>query len=156
MGACCCCSVAQSWPTLYDSMDCCTLGFPLLHSLLEFAQTHVHWISDAINHPILCHSLLLLTTIFLTSGSFPMTQLFASGGQSIEASIFPINIQGWFPLGLTGLIFFIVPIFTWNVPLVPLSFYRELDDHISSPALTSSWLCDFEQVILPLSVLICF
>ena len=42
-----------------------------------------------------------------SSGSFPMSQLFASGGQSIgaSASVFPMNIQGWFPLGLTGLIF---------------------------------------------------
>ena len=40
------------------------------------------------------------------SGSFPMNQLFASGGQSIEASasVLPVNIQDWFPLGLTGLI----------------------------------------------------
>ena len=46
---------------------------------------------------------------FLASGSFPMSQLFASGGQSIgasaSASVLPMNIQGWFPLGLTGLIF---------------------------------------------------
>ena len=45
---------------------------------------------------------------FPASGSFPMSQLFASGGQSFEASaassVLPVNIQGWFPLGLTGLI----------------------------------------------------
>ena len=45
---------------------------------------------------------------FLESGSFPVNQLFASGGQSIgtsaSASVLPMNIQGWFPLGLTGLI----------------------------------------------------
>ena len=44
------------------------------------------------------------------AGSFPMSQLFTSGGQSIRAlasaSVFPMNIQSWFPLGLTGLIFF--------------------------------------------------
>ena len=44
---------------------------------------------------------------FPTSGSFPMSQFFASGGQSIgvsaSASVLPMNIQGWFPLGLTGL-----------------------------------------------------
>ena len=38
-------------PTLWDPMDCSTLGFPVLHNLLEFAQTHVHWISDAIQPP---------------------------------------------------------------------------------------------------------
>ena len=44
---------------------------------------------------------------FPASGSFLMSQLFTSGGQSIGASssVFPLNIQGWLPLGLTGLIF---------------------------------------------------
>ena len=45
---------------------------------------------------------------FPASGSFPVSQFFVSGGQSIgasaSASVFPVNIQGWFPLGLTGLI----------------------------------------------------
>ena len=41
---------------------------------------------------------------FPASGSFPMSQFFTSGGQSIGASVLPVNIQGWFPLGLTGLI----------------------------------------------------
>ena len=60
------------------------------------------------NHLILCHPLLLLPSIFPASGSFPMIQLFTSVGQSIEASalasVLPMNIQDWFPLGLTGLI----------------------------------------------------
>ena len=46
------------------------------------------------------------TQSFPASGSFPMSQLFASDGQSIgasaSASVLPMNIQGWFPLGLTG------------------------------------------------------
>ena len=40
---CCCCSIIKSCPTLCDPMD-----FPILHYLLEFAQTHVHWVDDAI------------------------------------------------------------------------------------------------------------
>ena len=44
----CCCSVAQSCPTLYYPMDCSTPGFSVLHYLSEFAQTHVHWVGDAI------------------------------------------------------------------------------------------------------------
>ena len=58
------------------------------------------------NYLILCRPLLLLPSIFPASGSFPVSQFFASGGQSIRASasVFPMNIQGWFPLGLTGLI----------------------------------------------------
>ena len=48
--SCCCCSVAKSCPTLCDPMDCSMPGFPVLHCLPEFAQTHVHWVSDA-NQP---------------------------------------------------------------------------------------------------------
>ena len=55
------------------------------------------------NHLILCSSLLLLP-LMLTN--LPMSQLFPLGGQSIgaSASVLPMNIQGWFPLGWTGLI----------------------------------------------------
>ena len=60
------------------------------------------------NHLILGRPFLLLPQSFLASASFPMSQPFASGGQSIGASasapILPMNIQGWFPLGLTGLV----------------------------------------------------
>ena len=45
---CCCCSVAQSCPTLWDPMDCSMPGFPVLYYLPEFAQTHVHQVSDVI------------------------------------------------------------------------------------------------------------
>ena len=38
----CCCSVAKLCPTLCNTMDCSMPGFPVLHYLLEFAQTHVH------------------------------------------------------------------------------------------------------------------
>ena len=41
-------SVTQSCLTLCDPMDCSTPGFPVHHQLLELAQTHVHWVSDAI------------------------------------------------------------------------------------------------------------
>ena len=51
---CWCCSVAQACPSLGDPMDCSTPGFPVLHYLLEFTQTHVHWVNDAIqpSHPL--------------------------------------------------------------------------------------------------------
>ena len=54
-----CCSVTQSCPTLYDPMDCSTPGLPVLHHLPELAQTHVHWVSDAIqpSHPLSSSSL---------------------------------------------------------------------------------------------------
>ena len=63
------------------------------------------WCHPTISSSVVCFSHL---QSFPASGSFPTTQFFASGGQSIEtspsASVFPMNIQGWFPLGLTGLI----------------------------------------------------
>ena len=61
-------------------------------------------------HPIILSSVVPFSCLqsFPASGSFPMSQLFESGGQSIRisasASVFPMNIQDWFPLGLTGLI----------------------------------------------------
>ena len=58
------------------------------------------------NHIILCHPLLLCLQSFPALGSFQMIQFFASGGQSIgvsaSASVLPMNIQDWFPLGWTG------------------------------------------------------
>ena len=58
------------------------------------------------NHLSLCRPLLLLTSIFPSIRTFPMSQLFASGGQrigvSVSASVLPMNIQDWFPLGWTS------------------------------------------------------
>ena len=61
---CChCCSVTKSYPTLCNPMDYRKLDFPVLHYLLEFAQTHVHWVSDAIqsSHPLSSPSPLALS-----------------------------------------------------------------------------------------------
>ena len=60
----CCCSVAKLCPTLCDPMDCSTPGFPVLHYLPEFAQTHVHSVSLLPNHLLLYRPLLLLPSIF--------------------------------------------------------------------------------------------
>ena len=91
--------------TLCNSMDCSMPGFPVHCQLPELAQTHAHRVSDAISSSVVLFSCL---QSFPASGSFPRSQFFASGGQSIEvsasASVFPMNIQDWFPLGLTGLI----------------------------------------------------
>ena len=61
---CCCCSVAKLFLTLCNPMGCSIPAFPVLHYFSEFAQTHVHWISDAIQlyHPR--HPLLFLLSIF--------------------------------------------------------------------------------------------
>ena len=94
-------SAAQSCPTLCDPMECSTTGFPVYHQLLELPQTHVHQISDAIQP---CHP--LSSPYPPASGSFPVSQFFTSGGQSIgasaSASVLPVNIQDWFPLWWTG------------------------------------------------------
>ena len=90
-------------------MNCSMPGLPVLHYHLVFAQTHVHWVGDAIqsSHSLLPPSLLCAQS-FSASWSFPKSQFFTSGGQSIRASasapVLPMNIQGWFPLGLTSLI----------------------------------------------------
>ena len=99
-------SVTQSSLTLCEPMNCSTPGLPVYHQLPEFTQTHFHWVGDAIqpSHPVLPFSSCLQS--FPASGSFPVSQFFASGGQSIGvsalASVLPMNIQDWFPLGWTG------------------------------------------------------
>jgi len=79
-----------------------------LHSLKLFSCPRpLSWWCHSTNHLILCRPLLLLPSIFPSIRSFPVSQLFTSGGQSIRAlalaSVLPMNIQGWFPLGLTDL-----------------------------------------------------
>ena len=68
----CCCSVANSCPILWDPMNCSTPGFPVLHYLPEFAQTHVYWVSDAIklSHP--------LFPLLLSPSTFPSIRVFSN------------------------------------------------------------------------------
>ena len=96
------CLTLQPHRLQHDRLPCPSFYLP------EFVQTHVHWVNDSIQSS---HSVTPFSSYpqsFLSSGSFPMSQLFASGGQSIGASasatVLPMNIQDWFPLGLTGLI----------------------------------------------------
>ena len=91
----CYCSVSKLCPTLHDPLDCSLPGLPVPHHVLKTAQVHVHCISDAIQ---LSHPLSLSSPSALNiSGSFPMSHLFTSGGQSIgtsaSASVLPINIE---------------------------------------------------------------
>ena len=103
---CCCCSFAQSCLTFCNPMDCSTLGFPVLHHLLDPAQTHAlsWWCPPTISSSLIPFSSCLQS--LPASGSFLMSWLFTSGGQSIGAStsdsVLPMNIQGWFPLGWIG------------------------------------------------------
>ena len=88
------------WPHDY-SMP----GFPVYHYLPKLAQTQVHWVGDAIQPSRLLSPPSPPAYNLFASGSFSMSQLFASGGQSISASasVLPVNIQSSFPLGLAGL-----------------------------------------------------
>ena len=94
-------SVAQSCPTLCDPMNLSTPGLPVHHQLPEFTQTHVHWVSDAIQPP---HP--------LSSPSPPSIRVFSSESTphmrwlkywSFSFSISPSNEhQDWSPSGWTG------------------------------------------------------
>jgi len=99
-------SYTQSCLTLYDPMDYTTLGLSVRSQLLEFAQTHLHWVSDAINHLIRCHPLLLPPSIFPSIRVFSNESVLCIRWPkywSFNFSIvLPMNIQDWFPLGWTG------------------------------------------------------
>ena len=102
----CCCSVTQSCRTLCDPMDYSVPGFPVLHSplqsLLKLTSTEsvMPWTISS------CYLLLPLPSVFPSIRVFLMSRLLTSGGQRIgaSASFLPMNIQDWFPLGLTSLI----------------------------------------------------
>ena len=104
---CCCYSVAKS---------CLTLQLHgLQHTRLLCPSPSPRVCSNSCplswwRHPTISSSVIPFSCLqsFPTSGSFPVNQLFSSGGQSIgasaSASVLPMNVQGWFPLGSTGLI----------------------------------------------------
>ena len=109
-------SVAQSRPTLCEPMDCSMPGLPVHHQLPELTQTHVHRIGDAIqaSHPVLPFSSCLQS--FPASGSFPVSQFFSSGGQSIgvsASSVLPMNIQDDFQLTVLD-IYRPLPVLEWT------------------------------------------
>ena len=100
-------SVPQSPLTLCNPIDCSTLGLPVHHQLLEFTQTHVHWVGDAIqpSHPLWSPS----PPAFNLSehqGLFKWVSSLHQVAKRLEFQLqhqsFPMNIQDWSPLGLTG------------------------------------------------------
>ena len=101
-----CCLVTKSCLTICNPMDCSMPAFPVLHypSVCSNSCPLSQWchptISSSVAHFSPCPQ------SFPASGFFPVSQQFASGGQSIgaSASVLPMSIQSWFPLGLTGLI----------------------------------------------------
>ena len=103
-----CCSVAKLCPTLCNSMDCSTPGFPVLHCHPELAQTHVCWVNDGIQPSQSLQFLLFLPSIF------PSIRVLSNESAlglrwpkfwNFSFSISPSNeFWSWFPLGLTDLI----------------------------------------------------
>ena len=101
--------VVQLLSLFVTPVDCSMPGFPVLHCFPQFAQIHVHWVSDAIqpSHPLLCPSLPALNLSQhqdLLQWVSSSHQVARGTGASASAFILPMNIQDWFPLGLTGLI----------------------------------------------------
>ena len=97
-------SIAQSWLTLCDPMDCSTPGLPIHHHQLpEFTQTHIHWVGDAIQPSHLLSSPSPPPSIFPSIKVFSNKSVLPiSIGASASTSVLPMNIQDWFPLGWTG------------------------------------------------------
>ena len=99
-------SVTQSCLTLWDSMNCSMPGFPVHHQLPEFTQTRPsnQWCHPAISSSVISSS--SCPQSLPASESFPMSQLFAWGGQSTgvsaSASFLPKKSQGWSPSGWSG------------------------------------------------------
>ena len=109
-----CCSVTKSCPALRDAMDGSTLGFPVLHCLspglcpFMFRLMSIELMSPSISSSVF--------PLFLLLSIFPSIRVFSDEsvlrvvkgdqrvGASALASVLPVNMQGWFPLGLTGLI----------------------------------------------------
>ena len=96
--------VTQSCPTLCDRMNCGTPGLPVHHQLPEPPQTHESVMPSNCLTSVIPFS--PCPQSFPASGSFQMSQLFASHAQSIRvsvsASVLPVNTQDWFPLEWTG------------------------------------------------------
>ena len=102
-------SVAQSYLTLCDPIDCSMPGFPVYYQLLELAQIHVHQVSDDIqpSHPLLSLSPPVFN-LFQHQGLFQWVssshQVAKVLGLQFRHQTFPENIQDWFPFGWIGLI----------------------------------------------------
>ena len=98
-----CMLLLLSCPTLGNSMNGSTPGFPVHHHFPELAQTLLHELVTPSNHLILYCLLLLLPSVFPSIRVFSNASGDQSIGASVSAPVLPMNIQHWFPLGLTSL-----------------------------------------------------
>ena len=128
------------WTAVYQA----SLSFTISWSLLKLMMPS--------NHSTISSSVIPFSSCpqsFPSSGSFPMSRFFASGDQSIgaSASVLPMNIQGWFPLGLTCLISLL-----WLPQLCKIVLNHEMClQHYSSFSRRLLWLfgvfCGFIQIL---------
>ena len=120
-------AVVQSCPTLCNPIDCSTAGFPVHHQLLEFTQTQVHQVGDAIQplHPL--SSPPPPVSVFPRIRVFSKSQLFTSGGQSIGVSASTLSPSN----GYSGLISFRMD---WLDLLAVQGTLKSLLQHHSSKA----------------------
>ena len=137
---CYCCSVTES--VLCNPMNCNTPVFPFLHCLLQFAQTHVHWVDDSIqpSHPL--SFLLLLPSIFPGHKVISDELTFHIRWPKYWCFSFSISISN----GYSGLISFRVDCF--NLLVVQGSLQRLLQHHNSKASIF--WCSDFLMVQLSL------
>ena len=176
------CSLTHDTPLLLlshvqlcDPTDSSTPGFPALDYLLEFAQQHTRlscpWLSPGVcsdSRPLIqwCYLSISSSVIsfssclqpFPASESFPMSQLFASGGQSTGASalasVLPMIIQCWYPLGLTILIFLqsrgLSRVFssttTWKHQFFGAQFSFWSNSHIHTWLLEKPWYTEWKPL----------
>ena len=123
-------------PSLGDPMGCSTQSSPVLHCLPELLKfMSIQWVMLS-NNLILCCPFSFCLQSFPASGSFPMCHLFSLCGKSIGASAtsLPMNIKGWCPLGLTGLVFLLSKGLSrgftstyWQVANSSFAFWKSLE-----------------------------
>ena len=128
-GGGCCCSVAQSYLTLRDSMHDSMSGLPVLHHLLEFAQTHGHWVGDTTepSHPL--SPLLLMTSIFLIIRIFSNESALCIWWPKYQSFSFSISPSNGYP----GLISFRMDWF--DLLAVPGTLMSLLQHHSSKASI---------------------
>ena len=102
----CYCSITKLCLITSNPIDYSMPDFSVLHYLLQFAQTHVHWVGNAIQPSPPLSPFSSCPQSVAASRSFQVSWLFTSGGQSIRAlaSVHSMSIQRWFPLDLAGLL----------------------------------------------------
>ena len=98
-------SLSRVWLFATPWTTACQASLSITNTQSVFKLRSIELVMPS-NQLILCHPLSYLLQSFPASGSFPLSQFFASGGHSIgvsaSASVLPLNIQDWFPLGWTG------------------------------------------------------